>query len=46
MRICEKLFGNSNFMDEFYRNTKNQEGGMAMEASGVANNNFKSDTDM
>jgi len=28
------------------RNTNTQEGGMAMEASGVANNNFKSDTDM
>jgi len=28
------------------RNVNNQEGGMAMEASGVANNNFKSDTDM
>merc|ERR1712025_59306 len=28
------------------RNTNNQEGGMAMETSGVANNNFKNDTDM
>ena len=33
-------------MDSFCRNSNNQEGGMAMEASGVANNNFKSDTDM
>merc|ERR1719264_1953845 len=28
------------------RNVNNQEGGMAMETSGVANNNFKNDTDM